>query len=84
MVGIDLTTSGQMDAEGELEGVVKKDPENCIYRKLTFKDGRIVGCILLGDGRGKKEILQAIEKQLDIAQCKEAILEEDFDFDQLK
>ena len=84
VVGIDLTTSGQMDTEGELEGVVKKDPENCIYRKLTFKDGRIVGCILLGDVRGKKEILEAIEKQLDVAQCKDVILEEDFDFAQVK
>ncbi len=78
VVGIDLTTSGEVDAEGNLEGMVKKDPENCIYRKVTFKDGRIAGCILLGDLTGKKKILEAIEEELDMESCKETILDEYF------
>lgn len=84
VVGIDLTTSGEVDTEGHLECRVKKDPENCVYRKVTFKDGRIAGCILLGDLRGKKEILEAIERQLEISTCKDFILEEDFDLRKIK
>lgn len=79
VVGIDLTTSGEVDTEGSLECMVQKDPENCIYRKVTFKDGRIAGCILLGDLRGKRKILEAIERQLDVESCKETILTEDFE-----
>ena len=84
VVGIDLTASGDIDAEGKLECVVKSDREKNIYRKVIFKEDKIVGCILLGNIRGNSEILNAIEKQVMVEDVKGLILEEDFDFKKLK
>jgi nitrite reductase (NADH) large subunit len=84
VVGIGLTASGDIDAEGKLECVVKREKEKSIYRKVTFKEDKIVGCILLGNIKGNSEILNAIEKQVIVKDLKSLILEDDFDFKKLK
>jgi len=84
VVGIDLTASGDIDAEGKLECVLKSNREKNIYRKITFKEDKIVGCILLGDIKGNSEILNAIEKQVNVKDLKGLILEDDFDFKKLR
>jgi nitrite reductase (NADH) large subunit len=84
VVGIDLTASGDIDAEGRLECVLKSDREKNIYRKITFKEDKIVGCILLGNITGNSEILNAIEKQVNVKDLKGLILEDDFDFKKLR
>jgi NAD(P)H-nitrite reductase large subunit len=84
VVGIDLTASGDIDAEGKLECVVKSEREKNIYRKVIFKEDKIVGCILLGNNKGNSEILNAIEKQVNVKDLKGLILEEGFDFKKLK
>lgn len=83
VVGIDLVSSGEIDVEGQFASLVRKDEEKYIYRKLIFKGGLIIGCILLGDVSGNKEILDAIEGKKDVAHLKGEILEEDFDFKRL-
>ena len=84
VVGIDLTASGDIDAEGKLECMLKSDREKNIYRKITFKEDKIVGCILLGNIKGNSEILNAIEKQVNVKDLKGLILEDDFDFKKLR
>jgi nitrite reductase (NADH) large subunit len=84
VVGIDLTASGDIDAEGKLECVVKSEKEKNIYRKVIFKEDKIVGCILLGNVKGNSDILNAIEKQVNVKDLKSFILEENFDFKKLK
>jgi NAD(P)H-nitrite reductase large subunit len=51
---------------------------------VTFKEDKIVGCILLGDVKGRTEILTAIEKKSDIGEFKDSILKEEFDFKKLR
>ena len=84
VVGIDLTAAGEIDPEGRLESVVKSDREKSKYCKVTFKENQIVGCIFLGRTKGVSEILNAIEKKIDVKEMKDSILEEDFDFKRLK
>ncbi len=84
VVGIDLTSTGEIDAEGKLECVVRSDREKCSYCKVTFKEDKIVGCILLGETKGKEELLQAVEKGVDAGQIKASLLKEGFDINQLK
>ena len=84
VVGIDLTAAGEIDPEGKLECVVKSDREKCMYCKVAFKEDRIVGCILLGDVKGGREILEAIDKKIDVKEYKDALLKEGFDFKKLK
>jgi len=84
VVGIDLTAMGDIDPEGRLECVVRSDREKCVYCKITFQEDRIVGCILMGDVKGRTEILNAIEKKIDAKGFKDAALREGFDFKKLK
>jgi nitrite reductase (NADH) large subunit len=83
VVGISLTASGEIDAERKLECVVRQDRENSVYRKVAFKEDKIVGCILLGNVKGSPEILSAIEKKVDVKDYKSLLLEEEFDFKKL-
>jgi len=84
VVGIDLTSAGEIDSEGKYECVVRSDREKCSYCKVTFKEDKIVGCILLGETRGKAALLSAVEKEADIKEIKSSLLKEGFDFKQLE
>ena len=83
VAGIDLVSSGEIDVENQFESLVEKDEEKHMYRKLIFDDGVIIGCILLGDMRGNREILNAIEMKKDVTHLKAEILEDGFDFKRL-
>jgi nitrite reductase (NADH) large subunit len=84
VVGTDLTSSGEIDPDGTLECVVRQDRESGIYRKVAFKEDKIVGCILLGNVKGNSEILSAIERQVNMKDLKSLILQEGFDFKNLR
>lgn len=83
VVGIDLFSAGEIDAEGTLESMVRKDEPRNTYRKLVIKENVLVGAILLGDIRGSAEIQQAIKKGITITSIKEELAQEDFDFKRL-
>jgi len=83
VVGVGLTATGEIDGEGKLECVVSEDREKGIYRKVTFKEDKIAGCILLGDVKGGPEILNAIERKVNMKSLKASILDETFDFKRL-
>jgi len=84
VVGVDFTSSGEIDVDGKLECVVRSDREKGIYRKVAFKEDKVVGCILLGDVQGSAELAAAIERQIRIKDPKASVLEESFDFKQLR
>jgi len=65
--------AGDIDAEGQLEAVIKKDEAQKTYRKLVLKDNVVVGAILLGDLRGSNEIQQAIKTKQDISSLSQDI-----------
>jgi len=83
VVGVELTSAGDIDAEGKLECVVKSDIEKCVYCKVAFKENKVVGCILLGEVKAKSEVLNAVEGNIDIKQIKDSFLKEGFDFKKL-
>jgi nitrite reductase (NADH) large subunit len=84
VVGVALTAMGEIDGDGTLECVVREDREKGVYRKVAFKEDKIIGCILLGDAKGGMEILNAIERRIDVRDLKGSILEETFDFRKLR
>jgi nitrite reductase (NADH) large subunit len=83
VVGIDLFSAGDIDAEGNLEAVVSKDEAKKTYRKFVIQDNILVGAILLGDIRGSAEIQQAIKKKKEVSSVKTALADENFDFQKL-
>jgi nitrite reductase (NADH) large subunit len=57
VAGIDLVCAGE--AVGEYEAVVT-DAATGVYRKLTVRDGRVVGTVLFGDTRGAESLVAAV------------------------
>ncbi|MEA2189727.1 MAG: nitrite reductase large subunit [Solirubrobacteraceae bacterium] len=57
VAGIDLVCAGE--AVGDYQAVVT-DAATGVYRKLSVRDGRIVGTVLLGDTRGSESLVAAV------------------------
>ncbi len=84
VVGIDLLSVGEIDAEGKLEAIVLTDPDRQAYRKLVLQNDRLVGAILLGDLKGSAELQAAIRVQLDVAALKPDLARPEFDWARLR
>ncbi|MBC7263641.1 MAG: NAD(P)/FAD-dependent oxidoreductase [Chloroflexi bacterium] len=81
IVGIDLTTIGKFDPEGEPYQVYRRvGEEKGIYKKLVLQDGVIVGTILLGDKRPVGPISRLIQEGRNVSAYAEHLLDDDFDF----
>lgn len=83
VVGIDLTASGNIDAENDHSAIVYQDEEKSIYRKIVVEDNKIIGTILFGNISGSDEILNAIRQKTDISAFAEDLKNPDFDFSKL-
>jgi nitrite reductase (NADH) large subunit len=83
VAGIDLFSAGEIDVEGKLEAIVSKDEEKKTYRKFVIQDNILVGAILLGDLKGSAEVQQAIKAKKDVSSVKNALADENFDFQKI-
>lgn len=62
IAGIDLVASGEIDAEGKYESIIKQEGQ--IYRKLVLdKDKTLIGCLLLGNITGYNQFLKDIQEK---------------------
>jgi nitrite reductase (NADH) large subunit len=77
VTGVDLTSIGEINPEGEgYEVKVYKDKEG-FYRKLVFKDDKLVGAILLGDKRKYVNKIVGLIKRQETIEDKEKLLYEE-------
>jgi nitrite reductase (NADH) large subunit len=81
VVGIDLASAGNIDADGKFESKIVKGDK--IYKKIVFDNNRIVGCIMLGDTAGFNNITQAMTRKKDMTKVKDQIFSEGFDLRKL-
>jgi nitrite reductase (NADH) large subunit len=77
VVGIDLASAGNIDAENEFESKVVTDEK--IYKKIIVKNNKIIGCIMLGDTKDFNKLTKAISENLDVSQIKDQIVSAGFD-----
>ncbi|HDR16715.1 MAG TPA: NAD(P)/FAD-dependent oxidoreductase [Desulfobacteraceae bacterium] len=82
VVGVDLASAGDIDAEGKLES--KTEIREGVYRKIVLDGGVIKGCIMLGDTRGFNEITRAMKAGKDVSGFKDRLVAGGFDFSTLK
>jgi nitrite reductase (NADH) large subunit len=66
IVGINLASGGDIDADGKYDSITTKDKDKYIYKKLVIKDNVLSGCILYGDISGYRKILRAIGEKRNI------------------
>ena len=72
VVGIDLASAGDIDAEAKLPSKVVQDKET--YQKLVFEENAIIGCIMLGNTRGFNKIVKMMSEKQDISGIKDSLL----------
>lgn len=61
VAGIDLGSAGDIDPDELLESEIEKSDQ--VYRKMVKKEGRIVGCIMLGNTQGFSKIVKQMADQ---------------------
>lgn len=78
VAGIDLTSVGDIDADGKLESAVWQDADS--YRKIVMENGVIKGFIFFGVTAGIKECRAAMDRKADVGALAPQMREADFDF----
>ena len=76
VVGVDLASAGNIDAENEFKSQVFTDEK--IYKKIVIEDDRITGCIMLGDTKGFNKMTKAISERVDVSKIKDQIVSAGF------
>jgi nitrite reductase (NADH) large subunit len=77
VVGIDLASAGDIDAESKLESKVVSDGKT--YKKIVIQNDRIVGCIMLGETKGFTKVTRLMADKEDVSQIKDKILSEEIE-----
>ncbi|KPK21095.1 MAG: pyridine nucleotide-disulfide oxidoreductase [Nitrospira bacterium SG8_3] len=72
VVGVDLASAGNIDAENEFESKVATDEDQ--YKKIVLENNQIIGCIMLGDTKGFNEITKMMSEKRDVSKIKDQIL----------
>jgi NAD(P)H-nitrite reductase large subunit len=80
IVGIDLTCLGESTADGPEYTVLRhSNPQAGVYKRLTMRDNKIVGAILLGDTSDVRPIQQLIVGERIVAEYGDRLINGDLD-----
>lgn len=71
VVGIDLASAGNIDAENKLESRVLTDER--VYKKIVLENDQIAGCIMLGDTKGFTKITKMMSEKQNVSQIKDQL-----------
>ena len=74
VVGIDLASAGNIDAEDKLESKVLTDQK--VYKKIVLENNQIAGCIMLGDTKGFTRITKMMSEKQNVSQIKDKLFSE--------
>ncbi len=84
VAGAELTSLGECTVEeDEATPLRHVDVESGHYRKLVLRDGRIVGAILLNDQVRARTVKQLIEREVDVSEHVDQLLDDTFDLKSL-
>ena len=65
VVGVDLASAGNIDAENEFEFRTVTDEK--VYKKVVIENDQIIGCIMFGDTKGFNKITKAMSEKQDVS-----------------
>jgi len=69
VIGIELASAGNIDAENKLESKVLTDEK--VYKKIVLENDQIAGCIMLGDTKGFTKITKLMSEKQIVSQMKD-------------
>ena len=76
VVGIDLASAGNIDAENESASRVVQDED--VYKKIILEEDRITGCIMLGNTKGFNKITRAMSEGRGVSELHDLLTSEGF------
>ncbi|MFP3911652.1 MAG: NAD(P)/FAD-dependent oxidoreductase [Desulfobacteraceae bacterium] len=76
VVGIDLASAGNIDAENESASRVVQDKD--VYKKIILEEDRITGCIMLGNTKGFNKITRAMSEGRGVSELHDLLTSEGF------
>lgn len=76
VVGIDLASAGNIDAENESPSRVVQDKD--VYKKIILEEDRITGCIMLGNTKGFNKITRAMSEGRGVSELHDLLTSEGF------
>lgn len=79
VVGVDLASAGNIDAEGKYESLVMAGSDKA-YTKIVLDNNQIIGCIMLGETKAFTQITKLMAEKRDVSAIKEMLLPEGGDF----
>ena len=74
VIGIDLASAGNIDADNKLESKVLTDAK--VYKKIVLENDQIAGCIMLGDTKGFTKITKMMSEKQNVSQIKDKLFSE--------
>jgi nitrite reductase (NADH) large subunit len=84
VMGVDLTSIGIVNPEEPGYAAYHvTDSQKGLYKKVVFKDGTLVGTILLGDRKSVTPMTRLINRKAQVEHLAEQLLQDDFDFKSL-
>ncbi len=84
VMGVDLTSIGLVNPEEPgYTAYRREDPAQGLYKKLVFKDGNLVGAILLGDRKSVTIMTRLVNRAAPVESAAEQMLRDDFDLKSL-
>ncbi len=84
VMGIDLTSIGVVNPEEPgYTSYRRSDPARGLYKKLVFKDGALVGAILLGDRKSVTLMTRLVNRKAPVESVANQMLQDDFDLKSL-
>ncbi len=80
VVGVDLASIGEATVSGDEYDILRfEEQATGVYRRLTLRDGKIVGAILLGGPQDAQILKKLIASGQDVSAHSHRLLDKDFD-----
>lgn len=83
VISLGLHKVPQKDSRPCME-IVKKHPEKNSYKKIILKDNKLAGVISIGSFKNAGVYLSLIREKIDVSQVKHLLLEDNFNYAQIK
>jgi len=77
VVGVDLASAGEIDADGKFDAKVVTDEKT--YKKIVIDNNLIIGCIMLGDKKGFNKITRMMSEKRSLTEIGDDLKAEGFD-----
>ena len=81
IMGVDVFSAGFVQDAAGVEVVRYEDPSLGIYKKLTLKDGRLAGVILIGDLSDSRRYMEWLRSGVDLTDKRRRLLSPDLPAD---